>query len=328
MIVTRSGVGAVLTLAVLGVSSTVSRPARADTAACIAASEAEVGLRKQQKLRAALDQLSVCSAPACPAEVKAECDRRAAELNAALPTIVLGATDAAGNDVSAVTVTVDGAPFATALDGRALPIDPGNHTLHFQAAGRAPIDKTIVAREGEKARRVSVVLGAAGATSAVAPVAGVAPVATVAPVEGAAPASPPPAAAQGPKTPSTWSTGKTVAVVSWGVGAVGIVVGALAGAKANSDASTQKTDCSSAGDCPNHAGAESAHSSSLSAGNLSTAMFVVGGVGAVAGTVLWLTAPKGGAEKAPAPAPVTTGLRFDPMVGPQGGGVMLSGRFQ
>ncbi len=312
MIVTRSRGGALLALAVLGASATGTKPARADAAACIAASETEVGLRKQLKLRAALDQLSVCSAPACPAEVKAECDRRAADLNAALPTVVLGATDAAGNDLSAVTVTLDGAPFASALDGRALPIDPGNHTLHFQAAGKAPVDKTIVAREGEKARRVSVVLAVAAATSVVATGAATAPPSAVAP--------------EAPNTPSSWSTGKTLALVSWGVGVVGVGVGTAFGFIANSDASTQRADCSATTGCTNRQGALDAHSSSLTAGNVSTAMFIVGGVGVVGGIVLWLTAPKGATqEKAPA---TTTGWRFDPMLGTQGGGVMMSGRFQ
>jgi hypothetical protein len=237
-----------------------------------------------------------------------------------MPTVVLAATDAAGNDMLAVTVTVDGAPFAKTLDGPALSIDPGSHTLRFIAAGRAPVEKTIVAREGEKARRVSVVIGGPASAPVVAPA--VVPVTpAVVPVTPAASQpAPAPEAPPAPATPSSWSTNKTLAVASGGVGVVGIVLGSVFGAKALSDASTSKSDCSTTS-CPNHAGAQSAHDSSESAGKVSTAMFIVGAAGLAGGAVLWFTAPKA-AEKP------TTSLRFDPMVGPQGGGLMLSGRFQ
>ncbi len=66
MMVTTRAVGALLMLAVPGAAATVSKPARADAPACIAASDAEIVLRQQQKLRAALDQLVLCSAPSCP----------------------------------------------------------------------------------------------------------------------------------------------------------------------------------------------------------------------------------------------------------------------
>src|SRR5580698_10380207 len=111
------------------------RPARADDNACFAASEAEIGLRKQGKLRDAIKQLTVCADPKCPAEVSTECGRRIQALNAALPTIILTANDGKGNDVTAVTVTLDGAPLTQKLDGLAVAIDPGSHTLHFESAG-------------------------------------------------------------------------------------------------------------------------------------------------------------------------------------------------
>lgn len=132
--------------------------AAADADACIAASESEIGLRKDERLRAALEKLAICAAPTCPQEVREECGRRAVALNAVLPSLVVAATDEAGNDLAAVIVTVDGAPFATALDGRPLPIDPGSHVLRLEAAGHPVVEKTIVVREGERERRIGVVL--------------------------------------------------------------------------------------------------------------------------------------------------------------------------
>ena len=80
-----------------------------------------------------MKQLAILRRPELPQEVRDECSRRILRLNADMPTIVLGATDGAGNDLSAVTVTVDGAPLVTAINGRAVAIDPGNHTLRFEA---------------------------------------------------------------------------------------------------------------------------------------------------------------------------------------------------
>jgi hypothetical protein len=202
---------------VLALCLTRPRVARADDAACFAANELEIGLRKQEKLRAALSQLALCGAPDCPSEVRLECERRALALNAAIPTIVVSAADGVGSDLSAVTVTLDGAPFTTVLDGRAVAVDPGSHTLHFEAKGRLPLDKAFVARENEKGRHIDVVLVAPGEKP-----------------RASAPA------------PGTWSTQKTLALVSGGIGVVAIGVGAAFGAISFSDASSRHSACSSA----------------------------------------------------------------------------------
>ena len=318
-------------LASLTLHPSLARTARADEAACFAASEKEITLRKQQKLREAVAELVICAAPACPAEVRTECGRRIVELNAALPTLVLVATDAGGNDVIAVTVTVDGAPFASTLDGRALPIDPGSHVLRFEAPGKAPVEKTIVAREGEKDRHISVVLAAGGAGAGPAVVAPVV-VPGVAPgVNGAAAVAPgtPQAGsvAEPTKSTSSWSTQKTFALIAAGVGLVGIGLGTAEGLAASSDFSTQKKLCGSPTSCTDPAGALSAHNSTVTAGTVASAGFVVGAVGVVAGVVLWFTAPHA-KEAAPAQATLTAaGVRFEPMVGRETG-MMLSGSFQ
>src|ERR1019366_7720492 len=82
----------------LGALTATPRTASADEAACFAASELDITLHKDRKFHAALDQLVVCSASTCPSEVSTECARRIAALNAAMPTVVLAAADAAGND--------------------------------------------------------------------------------------------------------------------------------------------------------------------------------------------------------------------------------------
>jgi hypothetical protein len=74
-----------------------------------------------------------------------------------------------------------------------------------------------------------------------------------------------------------------------GVGGVGLVVGAVTGAITLSKASSVKSQCT--GDvCP--ASAQGAAGSASTLGNVSTAMFVVGGVAAAAGVVLLVARPR------------------------------------
>jgi hypothetical protein len=273
-----------------------SRLARADDNACFAASETEIGLRKAGKLQDAIKQLTICADPKCPTEVSTECGRRIQVLNAAIPTVILAANDGKGNDITAVTVTLDGAPLTQKLDGLAIAIDPGSHTLHFESAGNPPVDKTILVQEGEKDRQIVVSLGAPGA-------------------------APAPAAGGG------WSTQKTLALVAAGVGVVGLGVGIGTGVVASSDASTSNNDCTAtACSATMHASALSEHSTASTMGDVSTAMFVVGGVGIATGAVLWFTAPKGN-EKSAATALSFHGITLDPLVSPRLGAMSLSGRF-
>ncbi|MDP9037338.1 MAG: hypothetical protein M3O50_21270 [Myxococcota bacterium] len=125
---------------------------------CVEANESAQDLRRENKLRDARARLAVCLAASCPGPVREDCAHRLAEVDAATPTLVLVATDATGNDLSTVHVTMDGRPFAEKLDGKAIPVDPGEHRFVFEAVGLPSAQNTIVVREGEKERRVKLVL--------------------------------------------------------------------------------------------------------------------------------------------------------------------------
>jgi hypothetical protein len=56
--------------------------------------------------------------------VRDDCTQRLDELNRQLPTIVFDGKDAAGGDVIAVSVTVDGRLLTERLDGAPLEVDP------------------------------------------------------------------------------------------------------------------------------------------------------------------------------------------------------------
>lgn len=278
-------------------------PARADDAACIAASEQSLTLRKQGQLHETLKQLALCAAEACPAEVKAECARRIGEVNAVMPTLVLEAKDGAGNDLADVKVSMDGAPLLDKLDGRPVSIDPGAHTFVFEAAGQPPVEKKLVLREGDKDRRESVVIGSRP------------------PPASTSPAPPPPP----PPPPSTWSTSKTVALVAGGLGIVGLGVGGIFGGLAVSSQSKEKSDCSTSA-CPNPGQATSDYNSATQDATASTIGFIAGGVLVAAGAVFWLTAPR--AESAPAsPAAARPRVRVAPSVAGRSGGVVVLGEF-
>jgi hypothetical protein len=129
--------------------------ARADVKQeCAAAYDKTQTLRDQGQLVAARAQALACSASTCPGFVVKDCAQWLAEIDAAMPTIVLTAEDAAGADTLAVRVMVDGILFRERLDGKAAPLDPGEHVIRFEIAGATPIEQRIVVRQGEKNRRV------------------------------------------------------------------------------------------------------------------------------------------------------------------------------
>jgi hypothetical protein len=148
----RSGPRGSVTVAI-AFALLLARPAFADdTAECIAASEAAQQLRDDHALLEAREKLIVCSRPACPAPIRKDCLDLGAQVDAAVPTIVLRARDPRGSDVVDVKVYCDGALMATKLDGKALRIDPGAHAFRFEPAGLPVTSRTIVLGEGEKNR--------------------------------------------------------------------------------------------------------------------------------------------------------------------------------
>jgi hypothetical protein len=271
----------------LPIAALLPRSARADDASCIAGIEQGESLRRQGKLHDALKQFAICSAPTCPSEVKSECDKRIADVDSTMPTLVIAATDPAGNDLRDVKVTMDGAPLLSLLDGRPVSIDPGSHVFHFEQAGQPPVDKTLLLREGETDRHESVVIGTALSTA--------------------------PGA-----TPSNWWTlQRTLAVVSGGLGVVGLGFGAVFGGLAISDQNMEKSNCSSSS-CSNKGQAQADYTTAGQNANVSTAGFIAGGVLLAAGAVLFFTASD--------PAGPTTGrLYLAPSPTPSGPGIVLGG---
>jgi hypothetical protein len=131
--------------------------------ACIAASEQAQNQRDEGHYFAARKSLLLCAREECPRVVAQMCSRWVQEIDQLVPTVVLGATDQRGQDVTDVTVLIDGQPFAKGLDGKPLEAEVGEHVFRFERPGSAPVEITVVLRAGERARAVTVNLqGTAG----------------------------------------------------------------------------------------------------------------------------------------------------------------------
>ncbi len=274
-----------------------ARAADPTTAECLTASESSLTLRHQHRLREARTQLLTCSAASCPADVRDECTRRVADVNAAIPTIVFAAKDSAGDDLLTVRVTMDGQPVADRLEGTALAIDPGEHTFTFETAGQATVKKRFVIREGEKDRREHIAFGTPSEATAPASTGESAPILT------SSPGTP----ADSSSTSSGLGTQRILAIVAAGVGAVGIGVGIIYGLSAKSKHATANAACPGSL-CPRDTNGPDLWSQAVSAGNISTAGFIVGAVGLAGGAVLWFTAPHGSSESGDKATQVGFGL--------------------
>jgi hypothetical protein len=255
---------------------------------CAANSESAQDLRRAGKLHEARASFAACTAASCPGPIREDCAQRLKDIEAAMPTVVLEAKNAAGHDLSAVRVTMDGTLLREELDGTAIAIDPGEHTFAFEASGFRKTEDTAVVREGERDRRVRVVL------ESLAPASGIARDA-------------PRSVDRDPRRPLGLALGLA--------GGAGIAVGAVVGlvAKATYDNALQ-AEC---GGDPNRCtpqgtkDGQTAHSQATA----STVALVAGGVLLAGGAVLYFTAPNG--------RDVTVAAT----VGHDGGGLAVTGRW-
>ena len=125
---------------------------------CATAAEQAQRLRVEKKLRAARAQIITCAREVCPAVIRNDCVKWLRDVDTALPTIIIRARDPQDKDLIKVKVTVDGQPFAGALDGTAQAVDTGAHTFRYEAEGMDPFEEQILISQGEKDRVLKVVL--------------------------------------------------------------------------------------------------------------------------------------------------------------------------
>lgn len=161
----------VLLASLLGALAVPAAPAQADREACIAAHEEAQLMRLRGRYTAAREKLLHCAQSSCPSLISNDCIAWLSEVDASLPSVVFAVADSEGRDLIAVRVLANDALLTERIDGRAVPLDPGVYTLHFEAPGYARFEQIVTVREAQKQRliRVQLVRSPAHAQSAEAP---------------------------------------------------------------------------------------------------------------------------------------------------------------
>ncbi len=129
-----------------------------DMKQCVAAYESAQTSKKDGKYVAALEHAKYCAQPTCGFLVN-ECLSLYDSLERDVPTFVFSAQNGDGQELINVTVSVDGKPLFSKIDGTALPLDPGEHLFRFEAEGLPPVEVSQVARVGDRHRLITVTLG-------------------------------------------------------------------------------------------------------------------------------------------------------------------------
>jgi hypothetical protein len=120
-------------------------------------------MRARGELVSARKALLECASASCPRLVQADCVKWLEEVEAELPTVLLSVKDPDGADVGGARVTMDGRALDGALDGRAFPVDPGQHRFVFEAPGFDPRSVDALVQVGAKNLAVAASLDRADA---------------------------------------------------------------------------------------------------------------------------------------------------------------------
>jgi hypothetical protein len=122
---------------------------------CIAFADDGQKLRDDGKLHAARDKFIACAAKTCPAVVSKQCNQWLGEVEKEIPSLTFKATDEDGKDITDAKIFVDGKELASSVQSRALPIDPGEHTVRIERSDGKSLEEKVVVRPGEKDRLVA-----------------------------------------------------------------------------------------------------------------------------------------------------------------------------
>jgi hypothetical protein len=243
-------------------------------------------------------------------ERAAEAEREIARLDRVVPKLLVSAPTSAGAAAlpAGTTIRVDEATFGLGSLGVALAIEPGAHRVEATAAGFKPWSTNVQVSADGATITVNIPALEALPPTAVPPFAGE-PVAGSAPGAGDGSASGSGAASTPAPAPST-SPWPTIGLFAAGAGLVGIAAGAGLGFVAMN----QRNGANCARNvCPDESSAQKLNDAK-NAADISTGLFIGGGVLAATGFTLWLTTRDtrpGAARVGLAPAPAGVILRGD-----------------
>jgi hypothetical protein len=230
-----------------------------------------------------------------PAREKVARDRAAA-LEPKLTRLNITAPSA--NKNLSLEVKRDGTVIGHAEWGTAIPVDPGPHVIGASAPGMKPWQTTLIA-QGE-AQTTSVAVPELQPEPAAAPAAAPADATPARPTE---------------KTETSSGGGPGAAVfILGGIGVAGLAVGSAFGFLSMSKHGDASSHCN--GDVCDATGV-SLRDDAIHTGNISTVAFGVGAAAIVGAGVLWIASSSSKSSQ--------TGLTAAPLVGANGGGVMMRG---
>jgi hypothetical protein len=180
----------------------------------------------------------------------------------------------------------DGTVVGSAEWGVPIPADAGSHTIDAAAPGKLPWSTSVDL--GSHAETVTVSVPELKAAPPEAPLDVAGPPAPATPAVAESPAMEPP-------PPHGLGTQKIVALAVGGLGVAGVAVGTYFGLASMSKHTQASGDCGPEDTvCTGSKGSQGVQlwSDARTAGNISTAAFIVGAAGIAGATVLWFTAPK------------------------------------
>lgn len=248
-----------ITLGLIGLcltSSVHAQTSDGEKLACASAAEHGQRDRDEGHLLEARRELLTCARDTCPAIVRKSCVQWLTELEQRIPSVVLRVVDSHNRDLTVASVNVDG--VTVALDGRPIPLDPGQHRIEVNDVDAPPTEYSFLAVEGETGRLVRIELQNR------------APVASPAPVE----VSPPPVSHSG--------SGFRVPAGAWILGGAGVLAlggfAYLAVAAQNDLDALQDTCAPRCDDKQTHSGRDKALAADITLGFA---------VAALAGGVVW-----------------------------------------
>lgn len=293
-------------------NTTVAEDAAPSKASCAEAYESAQENRASGALQLTRSRLAYCAQTECPAFVQKDCAHWLEEVDRELPSIIVTVVGLDESAAHGVSLTLDGHPVAEPLAGKAISLDPGKHQLVLERAGAEPLTRTLLAQQGVQNRSVELRVGAVGAS-----------------------ASSPDSVFDADEPAPSNSPLRSLAFVSWGVGAVGLGAFAVLGTLARADEKRFREDCGSVADTADLLGpgiclqttADRRKAKYEREEVLADVGLVTGLAGAVAGTVMFLLSTSGSStsEDDAEPKAAAARLELSPLRGGAWAGV--SGAF-
>lgn len=107
------------------------------------------------KLLDARDAAIACSRQVCPVRLQTDCLAWLRELDASIPTVVVSVVGPDGATRLDARVSIDGKDVP--IDGHAVPLDPGRHSVRASLTGADPLEQSLVVMQGERDQSVRIV---------------------------------------------------------------------------------------------------------------------------------------------------------------------------